>query len=371
MTLKNYLSQLLIFSFCLVLVTLPSLAQSDITETSTFAGTVYSYELSFDYPSGWQTPTTHTFANILPKDFAIERITSRLQPIEGAEIYEWTAYLSEDEGEFGLMLLGNLAVYWVTELIELEVLSDIDLDNLPEQFRGFSKLSRRDSIEMIFDLAGTDFGTDTNAIRIISATEASYVKPSYQYDSELDAIIDITTDEQWIAQFIGFEGAFTNADGEMIMPGYSYVNSMVYQNYIQLIYQSNTEYSADDFDAEMFEGIVIRVGLEPIMQPDTGFEREGANALLDNYINSLAPYYDWGGIEERYVYPHTLQLNYTSNAVFGTVAQQCRVVLVNSDIDDTYASFSMCAIRDDFQNYEAIFEEVIRTTSVGGHSLFR
>jgi|GEM_PF-4229976 len=328
-------------------------------------------ELSFDYPSVWEMPEFFDGGFGVPKSRLIERIMTRYRSSQEPD-YEWVAYFNDDTDEYALIAWSEdiEGVFLVTENTELTQVSDIDVDNLPETFEDFELLSVEDTIGNLHILTDIEFGESDDPFIVDGLGIGGFFSPKYRYDSELDAFVDVDDDTIWTATLDGFRGHFLNADGDNLWSRYNYVNALAFRNYVQIVYQSNDEYDPDNFSAESFEGMVIVIDVEDLSYLNYLAPEDAAMTYLDGFIIDTDFYNELTEIEELSEEPQILQVDYATDFPQGIEPQTCRIRTFSLNDEGLFAQFSMCVIRDDFENYSEIFEEIIQSAMIDGQTLY-
>lgn len=195
------------------------------------------------YPLRWMTPglmlitllvlypivytfvtafTNYGDGHLLTKDQAIDLIGQRPFVPEDAQLYSWVLFQSES-GQFALWLDGedadgNRVVAFAP--IDGEIIEVNDPpEEAPQSFEGFIQLDAAARTQALGQIQDAVFGQGEDTAGIASRRQAARpLEQRYEYDSELDALVDRTDGTIYTAD--NEEGFFTAENGDRLAPGY-------------------------------------------------------------------------------------------------------------------------------------------------------
>jgi arabinogalactan oligomer / maltooligosaccharide transport system permease protein len=152
--------------------------------------------------------------HLLTKEQAIERLEAEQYLSEDAGTYAWKAYKTEES--YALLLVGeDGSARFATE----GAVEDIELaspDEVPAVVGEYTLMPQNQVVPNIDALAAIEFGEPPTTVRIQSIRTAAATSPRYEYLPEEDAMVDLTNGTVYPA----VEGAFTNDEGEELVPGF-------------------------------------------------------------------------------------------------------------------------------------------------------
>jgi len=176
--------------------------------------------------------TNYSQQHILTKQQAIKRIEMEQFLPKDAVKYNWTAYYSQEQNEYCLLLrpddgVANTIFACSNEIIDLsEELSDqIQAPNL---IAGYSQLSKAEVVQQSAVIGDLTFGDETNRVQILSLREAGAYKQRYTYQLDNDTMLDCKDGISYFAK----EGYFTSKDGMILKPGFKV--EIGFMNYARL-----------------------------------------------------------------------------------------------------------------------------------------
>ncbi len=173
----------------------------------------------------WVSFTNYGEGHLVTKQQAMDQILARKYLPEEGAAYEYTAFKSAD-GDFALWLInpdgdGFLAKPGepLSQLQEGEAgVGTINADGIPESIEGYKKLS---IFEALADqnLPEIQFGTADEAIQIRKEKpgEAAQLVPKYEYDPDMDVVVDLETG----VVYQNLRGDFVSSSGQELKPGFS------------------------------------------------------------------------------------------------------------------------------------------------------
>jgi arabinogalactan oligomer / maltooligosaccharide transport system permease protein len=169
--------------------------------------------------------TNYSDGHLLTKQQLINLLARQQYLPEGAPVFSWTAYRSE-EGEFALWLTpeeGNpLAAFPGEEPFEgLPGEGDIgslNANGVPSSIRGYQILDRAESLRYLSDLDGLEFGVAPSTIAVRSLDRAEQSRQRYVYSKDTDSITDEEIGTVYFADKVA--GVFISAEGNLLSPGY-------------------------------------------------------------------------------------------------------------------------------------------------------
>jgi len=166
--------------------------------------------------------TNYGTGHLLSEIQTIEQFEKRQFLPEGGEIYDWTAYKSDD-GDYALWLQDDEGIGYLAlidePLQQVEAgeagVGEFDNSGIPTSIEGFTRLNAV--------LASTDqnlpellFGDPNNPFLILSSQEAAQLKQLYVYDLEQNLLVNQETG----VVFTPIDGTFTAPNGDTLSPGY-------------------------------------------------------------------------------------------------------------------------------------------------------
>jgi ABC-type sugar transport system permease subunit len=170
----------------------------------------------------WVSFTNFGEGHLVTQEQAIEQILKTKYLPEEGKAYEWTAF-KNPEGEYALWLIDAEGVAYLTkpgELIEnpqsnVAGIGELDEKGIPESIEGYQRLN---AIMAAADsnLINILFGVEGSTIQVRSPKEAAELLPLYEYDSELDAMVD----QQTGVVYTNIRGTFSSPTGEALRPGF-------------------------------------------------------------------------------------------------------------------------------------------------------
>lgn len=169
--------------------------------------------------------------HLLPKVQTVEVLEQRRFLPESGTQYEFVPY----ENEFGqraLLILPEgdtdaepVIVVPGAELTNTQ-LGQLDENGVPENFvvlgeedTPYTRIARADLLRALSDLQEETFGDENLAIQIQGIGRAAGLEQRYVYDPENDTMIDRQNDIIYVAD--NERGAFVDADGRELIPGYT------------------------------------------------------------------------------------------------------------------------------------------------------
>ncbi|MBN1565772.1 MAG: ABC transporter permease subunit [Anaerolineae bacterium] len=161
--------------------------------------------------------------HLMTKQQAINQLEDQTYLVEGDQSYGWTAFVNPG-GEYALWLMpdegAGLLAFPGEPLEEVppgeKGVGELDEDRIPISLEGYERLPQNKTVAIIAQLGEINFGEDPNIVRIRSLREAAPLKQKYQYDSDLDAVVDLETGEIYRP----IDGTFTSTEGAELAPGY-------------------------------------------------------------------------------------------------------------------------------------------------------
>jgi ABC-type sugar transport system permease subunit len=162
--------------------------------------------------------TNYGDGHLLSKPLAINLLESRRFLAEGAQLYDYTAYLSPDGTSYVLFMTSpDGSEAFIARPGEIEEVAPGDP---PESIDGYTQLSRPDLIRggHTATLVNFRFGDDEQSFQVSTAQlgKAAQFQPRYTYLPEEDAMRDNQTGVLYFPQ----RGTFTAEDGSTINPGF-------------------------------------------------------------------------------------------------------------------------------------------------------
>jgi len=174
--------------------------------------------------------------HLMSKQQAIVRLEQQTYLPEDAQTYAWTAFESET-GAYALWLTADDGTGYLAmpgeALVAAETgdngVGDFDDDGIPLTIEGYERLAVNQVVSIITPLSQIDFGADENVVRVASLREAAELVSQYEYDAELDVVIDLETG----IAYTPIEGTFTSETGEELSPGYIvYVGTRHFERFL-------------------------------------------------------------------------------------------------------------------------------------------
>lgn len=162
--------------------------------------------------------------HLMTKQQSIARI-EQLQFIpENSVKYKWTAFKAAD-GDYALWLIApDGSALFAKQGKDAEQLApgqggvgDLDKDGIPLTIKGYTRLSRAESITNLTALSNIEFGVTPTTYKIKSMSETNESAQLYQYDAAQDVVLNRQIGEV----FKPIEGTFTSEKGEELIPGYT------------------------------------------------------------------------------------------------------------------------------------------------------
>ena len=170
----------------------------------------------------WVSFTNYGEGHLVTKEQAIDQILKAKYLPETGKAYTWTAFKSP-EGDYSLWLIdsdGNGYLAKVGEPLTQPQpgeagIGELDNKGVPETIDGYQRLN---AIVAATDQNLPDilFGEEGRTIQVRSPSEAAELLPLYEYDSDLDAMID----QQTGVVYQNIRGAYTSPNGTQIKPGF-------------------------------------------------------------------------------------------------------------------------------------------------------
>ncbi len=172
--------------------------------------------------------------HLMTKQQSISRLEAQTYLAEGGQSYQWAAFRSNEgasyalwltptEGDSFLALPGQSA-----ESVSVEI-GELDEGGIPVSIAGYERMPMNQVVPLITQLSALDFGEPPNTVRIRSLREAAALQPKYQYDADLDAIIDQETGEVYRP----VEGTFTSEEGVGLPIGFiEYVGLRQFEGFL-------------------------------------------------------------------------------------------------------------------------------------------
>ncbi|MDX1993462.1 MAG: ABC transporter permease subunit [bacterium] len=163
--------------------------------------------------------TNRADGHILNKSQVVDLLGQQRYVPEGAQLYEWTLYRSED-GTYALWLTGddgNVAFAPAgAPIIEVES----PPEEAPPTYEGYTQLTRAERTQALTEIQNLVFGEGEDTAGIQGRSQAARpLESRYVYDEERDALIDQSTGTAYIAD--NQEGLFRAERGsEVLQPGY-------------------------------------------------------------------------------------------------------------------------------------------------------
>jgi arabinogalactan oligomer / maltooligosaccharide transport system permease protein len=167
--------------------------------------------------------TNYGFGHLLTKEQVIHRFESERYLPEGRAAFTWTAYISE-AGDFALWLQAadgqGFLAFPERELMSVtsgqEGVGELDAEGIPLTIEGYQRLNRLTVVRHINRLSQLSFGQDERIVRISSLDSASELQPLYEYDRELDLLVNQQTGVVYAPR----DGFYTTSDGKRLTPGF-------------------------------------------------------------------------------------------------------------------------------------------------------
>lgn len=168
--------------------------------------------------------TNYGTGHLIPQEQAVEVLEQRKYLPETAVSYDYTPFVNEETGNFGLWVVppdGN--GFFVTEGeirdVETLVLGANDENGVPSSIQGWKAMTKAELIRNIDKLGKITFGADERQIQVTGRVgKAAELKPRYVYDPATDSMTDMQTGTVYIGN--NETGFFTSEDGQVLLPGY-------------------------------------------------------------------------------------------------------------------------------------------------------
>lgn len=181
----------------------------------------------------WVSFTNYGEGHLITQEQAIEQILKAKYLPETGKAYQWTAFKSP-EGDYALWLTDAEGANYLAkpgELIEnpqpdQEGIGALDENGIPVSIEGYQRLN---AIMATADKNLSDilFGVEGSTIQVRSPQEAAQLLPLYEYDPDLDAMID----QQTGVVYTNVRGTFSSPSGVALRPGF--ITEVQFFNYKQ------------------------------------------------------------------------------------------------------------------------------------------
>lgn len=160
--------------------------------------------------------------HLLSKSQIIERFENEFYLPEDAATYRWVAYRSGNShalwlvGEDGASLFATPGETEEVEALDGAIPDPDSIDSFPSTHGEYTRMSPRETVQLLTTLGGIDFGAPPDTFRIRSIREAAQLERLYVYDPVRDTLVNQQTGDSFVAE----EGTFVSADGNELIPGY-------------------------------------------------------------------------------------------------------------------------------------------------------
>lgn len=188
--------------------------------------------------------TNYGDGNLLTKQQVINLLTQDTYLPEGGEVYRWDLY-QNDAGQFALWLTDDNdgGAYYFATLGDFDSVTGVAAGaDLPEQYQGYRRLSRGESLRASGEAQALVFGEKSAPIGIAGRREAGEFAQRYVFLAEEDAVLDQETDSLFYANYgVGRDesgapqktGQFVNEAGESLRTGF--IAGVGFQNYLRFL----------------------------------------------------------------------------------------------------------------------------------------
>ncbi|MFL7812676.1 MAG: ABC transporter permease subunit [Anaerolineales bacterium] len=181
----------------------------------------------------WVSFSNYGEGHLITEEQAIEQILKAKYLPETGKAYQWTAFKSP-AGDYALWLTDAEGTNFLAkpgELIEdpqsgQDGIGALDENGIPVSIEGYQRLN---AIMATADknLADILFGVEGSTIQVRSPKEAAQLLPLYEYDPDLDAMID----QQTGVVYSNVRGTFSSPSGIALRPGF--ITQIQFFNYKQ------------------------------------------------------------------------------------------------------------------------------------------
>lgn len=170
----------------------------------------------------WIAFTNYGDGHLLTQQQSLEQLEKVTYLPETGSSFTWTAFQST-EGDYALWLQdaeGNSYLVLPNEPVEdiqdPSEFGEVDADGIPLGIMEYERLSRIQTIPLIDQLGGIQFGVEGQAVFIRNLDSAATTVSRYTYDEETDTLTDVSTG----VEYVPVSGTWTAEDGSTVPPGF-------------------------------------------------------------------------------------------------------------------------------------------------------